>query len=680
MPTDQVIFITLLAYLAGFGVLIIGRKNLSIQLGNVLSISINTLGLLLSFWLISRFRETEIFQYKWVKLGQHEFNFTLLINKLSLLMLALVQGIALLVQVFSLKYMKGDPRYLNYFSYLNLFVFSMLGLVVSGNLLFIFFFWELVGFCSYLLIGFWFEKQSATNASLKAFIVNRIGDAGFLIGIGLVFFLFNTLDLELLSNSQSTAAPGVLTLTALMLFMGCVGKSAQFPLQIWLPDAMEGPTPVSALIHAATMVAAGIFLLARIDFLITPDAGLIIALIGAVTALLAAYSAIFQFDIKKVLAYSTVSQLGLMVMGMGVGAANASLFHLFTHAFFKAGLFLIAGAIIHYAHHEQDMRKMGGLLYKKPWLAFSYIICGAALAGLPFTSGFLSKDALILSAFNWSAEQANPMTILIPLMGIIASVMTAFYVTRQFVLIFLSSSKEKIKWSKPDLMEWVIFPLVICSFWLLHSNNPLDFVTSNFSTHFEIKHQENHWVAYSLLAAAILSIGYSYYRFQILKKDLPQNIWSNLGLNHYYLDHFYVKRVACALVGKFQPNPLDNVNTEEHISSGLTDLVQTIDQKAVDGLVNKIGTGQKNFAKGLTQFDRKGVDGFVGLLTSTIIFLGNVGSYIDSKLVDGLIGWISRLVSNIGEGLRKVQSGRLQSYLMVLILIFVALLIFLAIF
>lgn len=673
MQSAQLIFSTLSAYLAGFALLIILRDKLSPILVSLLSILLNFSGFLASLFLIYSFSGEENVRFQWVRLGENTFEISLLVNRLTLLMFALVQFIALLVQVFSTKYMKGESRFTHYYSYLNLFIFSMLGLVVAGNLLFLFIFWELVGFCSYLLIGFWFEKKSATSASLKAFLMNRIGDAGFLIGIGLVYFQFHTLELSTINETPLQNSP-LLTLTALTLFCGCIGKSAQFPLQVWLPDAMEGPTPVSALIHAATMVAAGIFLLARIDFIITPDAGVAIASIGAFTAVLAAYSAIFQNDIKKVLAYSTVSQLGLLVMAMGAGATNPALFHLFTHAFFKAGLFLIAGAVIHYFHHEQDMRKMGGILHLKPWLAIAYLIFGAALAGLPLSSGFLSKDAVILSVYNWAANHENPLVMIIPLMGIAASVMTAYYVARQFTLVFLRGEQKSFQWNLPDLFEWTLLPLLIASFWFMHSAHPLKFEESYFSGWFAIEHQKNHWVAYSLLGFALLAMIYGYFRSKT-EKEPSKSLWQKIGLEHFGIDHFYVKKVTPALVGNHCP-PDENCTEPE--ANGLADMVSNFESRAVDGLVNEVGTSQKNLSKGLHNFDNGIVDGAVKVLTKSIIGLGKTGSFLDTRLVDGFIDFITGSVEQTGKQLRKIQSGQIQSYLMVLIVIFVALLIFLA--
>ena len=674
MQADQIIFLTLSLYLIGFVVFILLRKKISEKWVNSLSLPVNIVGFILSLLLIINLGEDQVYNFPWVHLGETDFNVSILVNRLTVLMVTLVQFIALLVQLFSTKYMRGEGRYTLYYAYINLFVFSMLGLVVSGNLLFIFLFWELVGFCSYLLIGFWFEKASANQASLKAFLMNRIGDAGFLIGIGLVMYQFGTLELTDLSSQASVIPTTLLTYTGLALFCGCIGKSAQFPLQTWLPDAMEGPTPVSALIHAATMVAAGIFLLARINFLITPDAGIVIAAIGAFTSLLAAYSAIFQFDIKKVLAYSTVSQLGLMVMAMGAGAVNAALFHLFTHAFFKAGLFLIAGAIIHHLHHEQDMRKMGGLLNTKPWLAIAYLICGAALAGMPFTSGYLSKHALVLSAQDWAINQNQPALLLIPFMGFVASVMTAVYVTRLFVMVFLGGPKINVRWSKPDLLEWSIFPLVIASFWTLHSLSPWSLGYSFFTRWFVIAFSENHFIGYGMLALALLAVFVTVRMF--LKQQISlgtQKIWQKLGFYHYGIDELYTHKIAPFFVGKNLKHPSDTVNMEDKNEGGLAVIINTIDEKVLDKSVNMVGRSERSFSQLLFWMDQYIVDGLTELLRKGILFFGKAGAFLDGKFVDAIINGISFYISKIGDRLKGIQGGKVQSYLMALVLILIAL-------
>ena len=342
-------------------------------------------------------------QFSWIDLGPAlQLNIGLKIDALAKVMLLVVTGIGALVHVYSTVYMAEDEGKARFFGSLSLFMFSMLGIVLADNLAMMFVFWELVGVSSFLLIGHWFTKKSAADAANKAFLTNRIGDFGFMTGILLVWSATGSVTFEGIQAglSKLTSSPTLLTLAGLCLFCGAVGKSAQLPLHVWLPDAMEGPTPVSALIHAATMVAAGVYMLARISFILEPSAAAlsVISIIGVCTALIAALMATQQDDIKRVLAYSTLSQLGLMVTGVGVGAWGAAMFHLFTHAFFKALLFLGSGAIIHALHHEQDIWKMGGLRKTMPKTFATFAIGTLALTGCPFLAGFFSKDAILLAA------------------------------------------------------------------------------------------------------------------------------------------------------------------------------------------------------------------------------------------------------------------------------------------
>ncbi len=341
--------------------------------------------------------------YHWIIAGSYSFDMAFLGDQLSAVMLLVVTGVGFLVHLYSTGYMNDDPGYARYFSYLNLFIFSMLVLVLGKNLAMMFIGWEGVGACSYLLIGFWFKDMDKAEAGQKAFVVNRIGDIGFVVAIFLLLAFANgSVDYDTLREHFSDArhvltdAPTI-TLICLLLFVGAVGKSAQIPLYVWLPDAMAGPTPVSALIHAATMVTAGVYMVARLNFLfvLSPTAMTVVMMIGALTALVAASIGLVQNDIKKVLAYSTVSQLGFMVIAVGAGAFGAGVFHLFTHAFFKACLFLGAGAVIHGLHHEQDIRNMGGLKAKMPVVRWTFLIACIAIAGLPPLAGFFSKDAIL---------------------------------------------------------------------------------------------------------------------------------------------------------------------------------------------------------------------------------------------------------------------------------------------
>ncbi len=381
--------------------------------------------------------------------GPLQIKMGIMIDNLTAIMLAMVSLISFLVHVYSTGYMSGDKYYGRYFAYLGIFTFSMLGIVLSDNLFSIYIFWELVGLSSYLLIGFFFEKDSAADAQKKAFLTNRVGDIGMWLGILILYSQFHTFGFEEIYEHIKAGdfhmSQAWLTAAGILLFMGCVGKSAQFPLHVWLPDAMEGPTPVSALIHAATMVAAGVYFVARIFVILTVDALHVIAFIGAITAFMAATIAITQHDIKRVLAYSTVSQLGYMVLGLGVGAYSAALFHLLTHAFFKACLFLGSGAIIHAMHHEQDMRWMGGLSKKMPWTFVTFTIATLALAGLPLTSGFMSKDAILAGALGFAEVEGGGIYYLIPILGFFSAMLTAFYMGRQIWLVFFGESRTHLK-------------------------------------------------------------------------------------------------------------------------------------------------------------------------------------------------------------------------------------------
>jgi NADH-quinone oxidoreductase subunit L len=339
----------------------------------------------------------------WLFVGDLQVDFGLRLDPLSLLMTLIVSFVASFIHLYSAGYMHDDPGYSRFFACLSLFTFSMLGIVLSNNFLQLFIFWELVGVCSYLLIGFWFEKPAAADAAKKAFITNRLGDFGFIFGILVTWATlgslhFGTLESILKQNSQALGP--VATLAGLLIFCGAIGKSAQFPLHVWLPDAMEGPTPVSALIHAATMVAAGVYMLCRVFFLLNSQALAVIAVIGGVTALLAAVIAVQQNDIKRILAYSTLSQLGYMVMAVGLGGPTPAMFHLTTHAFFKALLFLGAGSVIHALHHEQDIWKMGALRKKMPVTFWTFLVGTLALCGVPPFSGFYSKDAILAQALH----------------------------------------------------------------------------------------------------------------------------------------------------------------------------------------------------------------------------------------------------------------------------------------
>jgi NADH-quinone oxidoreductase subunit L len=334
--------------------------------------------------------------YTWLTVGDTRFEIGFLVDRLSALMMLVVTFVSLMVHIYTIGYMHDDPGYQRFFAYISLFTFSMLMLVMANNFVQLFFGWEAVGLVSYLLIGFWYTRETAVYANLKAFLVNRVGDFGFLLGIALVLMQFGTLDYASVFNLVNTN-PGQITLICVLLFVGAMGKSAQFPLHVWLPDSMEGPTPISALIHAATMVTAGIFMVARMSPLyeLSETARSVVMVIGAITALSMGLVALTQFDIKRVVAYSTLSQLGYMTAALGASAYSAAMFHLMTHAFFKAVLFLAAGSVIIALHHEQDMRRMGGLRKYMPWTYWTLLIGAISSAGIPGFAGFYSKDAII---------------------------------------------------------------------------------------------------------------------------------------------------------------------------------------------------------------------------------------------------------------------------------------------
>jgi NADH-quinone oxidoreductase subunit L len=375
--------------------------------------------------------------YRWIAAGTVQVGFRLLVDPLSVAMACLVSGVGFLIHIYSVAYMEGDPGGARYFAYLNLFMAAMLTLVLAGNLVVMFIGWEGVGLCSYLLVAFWFTRPAAARAGVKAFLVTRLGDVGFLIGIFLAFGVFGTADFTTMTNEATrrlAIGGGAATALALLLFAGAVGKSAQLPLYIWLPDAMEGPTPVSALIHAATMVTAGVYMIVRLHavFLRAPFAMDLIASVGAITAIFAAASALVEPDLKRVLAYSTISQLGYMFLAVGVGAFGAGIFHLTTHAFFKALLFLAAGSVMHALGGETDMRRMGGLARRLPRTAGAFAVGALALAGIPPLSGFFSKDLILSDAFRIHGW--------LWVVGVAAAGLTAVYIVRAFAMTFLGEA------------------------------------------------------------------------------------------------------------------------------------------------------------------------------------------------------------------------------------------------
>ncbi len=439
MDTNLVLVLLLAPFLGFLFNVFLGKKAGKNVVGIVGTLSVAVSFVITLYLFANASQEPVVINlFDWISIQRFDISFGFLIDQLSILWLLFVTGIGSLIHLYSISYMHDDEKMHSFFAYLNLFIFFMITLVIGSNLLMMFIGWEGVGLCSYLLIGFWYKNQNYNDAAKKAFIMNRIGDLGFLIGIFIVGSLFNTIDFTTL-KTVITSAKDIndfwIAVAALALFIGATGKSAQIPLYTWLPDAMAGPTPVSALIHAATMVTAGIFMLTRLNFLfdMAPSVQNIIAIVGACTALVAATIALVQNDIKKVLAYSTVSQLGLMFLALGLGAYEVAVFHVITHAFFKACLFLGSGSVIHGLHGEQDMRKMGGLKKAMPITFWTMLIASLAIAGIFPLAGFWSKDEILMTAFNHSNNKA------LWVIGSIASIMTAFYMFRLMYLTFFNS-------------------------------------------------------------------------------------------------------------------------------------------------------------------------------------------------------------------------------------------------
>lgn len=551
------VFILLLSPLLGFLLNLTLGKLMPKQLPGYLASATVLLSFVIAVSLFLGHSATDapidIHLFYWMKLETFNINFGFRLDQLSLLWLLFVTGIGFLIHIYSVGYMKGDKHFDRYFAYLNLFIFFMTILVIGSNLLMMFIGWEGVGLCSYLLIGFWFEDHKNNNAAKKAFIMNRIGDLGFLIGLITLACLFNTIDFVELSQKVpmlSSANIGILSFATLMLFIGAVGKSAQIPLYTWLPDAMAGPTPVSALIHAATMVTAGIFMTVRMNFAFinTPDVMAVIAILGALTALLAATIGLKQNDIKKVLAYSTVSQLGLMFLAVGLGAFQVAVFHVITHAFFKACLFLGSGSVIHAMGGEQDMRRMGGLRHVMKTTYYTFLISALAIAGIPITSGFFSKDEIMIVAFEYQP--------ILWFIACLASLMTAFYIFRVVYLTFFGEFRGT-KEQKDHLHESpksMTLPLIILAFlaffggaislpfgynWLNHFLTPILPYLAGASHHFSTTSLIIMAISIVIAVVGIILA----YNISVTKKSVPVEDGKLTGLDKVIYNKFYVDEI-----------------------------------------------------------------------------------------------------------------------------------------
>jgi NADH-quinone oxidoreductase subunit L len=629
--------------------------------------------------------------YTWLNVGTNGVNISFLVDPLSAIMIMVVSGVGFLIHIYSIGYMADDKRYSRYFGFLNLFVFAMLILVLGDNLLLMFVGWEGVGLCSYLLIGFWFEKKENAIAGMKAFIVNRIGDFGFTLGVILLFWSIGaasgvwTVTFSEIKEHIGVVAPATITAIGILLFIGATGKSAQIPLYVWLPDAMAGPTPVSALIHAATMVTAGVYMIARMNFLfaLTPTAMMVVAIVGAATALFAGTIGLVQNDIKKVLAYSTISQLGYMFLGVGVGAFAAGIFHLMTHAFFKALLFLGSGSVIHGTGGEQDIRKMGGLKKYMPVTFWTFLIGTLAIAGIPGLSGFFSKDEILWKAFS----SAHGHWILW-LIGVLGAGLTSLYMFRLVFVTFFGKNRSgheahetpeqepsgspeccdapatpHIKHAhiheSPKLMTVPLIVLAVLSViggwvgipYVLGGGNHIEhFMEPVFNSGHELTSSQVHESAVATehagaipekgeqhaeanmelllmlisVSVVLISIFLAYYLY-IKRTELPAKIAQKFApihkllLNKYYVDEIYHAVFVKTLL------KLNDI------------LAYKIDLGIIDWFVNKTGKGT--------------------------VDVSNASGWVDYTFVDGAVNTTGQGVLISGDYVRKTQSGLLKSYI-----------------
>ena len=561
----------------------------------------------------------EIPLFDWIKFGSMSIPFSVTIDQLSSLMLLIINGVGMLIHIYSIGYMKEDEGVNRFFSYLNLFIFFMLILVLSSNYLMLFIGWEGVGLCSYLLIGFWYKDHANNDAAKKAFIVNRIGDLGFLLGIFILFSTFNTLSISEIAAKASLMPSGDLTLLAitLCLFIGAMGKSAQIPLFTWLPDAMAGPTPVSALIHAATMVTAGIYLIARssVLFVLSPLTMNIILIVGATTAVVGGLIAIYQNDIKKVLAYSTVSQLGFLFMALGLGSFSGAMFHLTTHAFFKALLFLAAGSVIHALSGEQDIRKMGGLRTKIPFTFGLFIIGTIAISGIPPFAGFFSKEVILTAAFEHGMG-----------MGILAtfiSLLTTLYMFRLLFVVFFKPANKELKalahiHESPKVMLYPMAVLALLSVFggflqlpALFSETHVfeNYLSPIFAASTSLKGITEHalsvqteWLIMIIPISIIgLLVFFSYKRF-VGSKELVEPT----GIEKIFASKFYFDEIYDFLL----------VKPVGFLSDFFRDF---IDQTLINGFVNAIGNGTLFLGKRLRLLQTGNVGFYFLLMVFSVI-------------------------------------------------------------
>ena len=653
---------TMLPLASSVLILLVGQKRLGNR-GGLLATTVMGLSFLccvgaLIGWM--GYEKTIVWNVKWIPIGDYGYLYLgALVDGLTIAMMTMVSFVAFLVHIYSIGYMEGDKRYSRFFAYLSLFTFSMMGIVISNSIMQLFVFWELVGLTSYLLIGFWYENKGPQLACKKAFVMNRIGDAGFLIGFGILFVQlkgqvilpaaegiveFGDATHTITSMLGALANEGVnianpapshwwLTAAGIGLFCGAIGKSAQFPLHTWLPDAMEGPTPVSSIVHSATMVAAGVYLTGRIYPILTPAAHIFVATIGLITLVMAAVMAMVMTDIKRVLAYSTLSQLGYMILGLGVGAWGFALFHLITHAFFKCCLFQCSGSVIHAAHHQQDMRYYGGLGKKMKVTMICYGVCMLAIAGasIPFSSaiiehgigmsGFYSKDGIIAGAFNYgnALSSLGPYAYLFWIGPVVIAYITPFYMARSFALTFLGKPRDEHLYDHAHeaprsmlIPQVILATLAVVSGWGLFQFRDLIFqaepniawiqTAKDLGGHSAGMDSTHLFLLMGFGWIAAIGAGIYMYKDGFAISSKIVRVWGikhlhTWALNKFYFDHLYdgfainVSKVVSVIIGAFDKFIVDGVvNLSAWLTRMVALLVGWFDNKVIDGAVNGAAT------------------------------------------------------------------------------------------
>lgn len=618
------IFLVPLLPLLGFVINgLLGKKMPKVLVG-----TIGTLVMVLAFALVVYFffnlkGQNYVLLYKFIDTPFLKVPFEFLVDPLSITMMLIITGIGSLIHLYSTAYMHEDEGFYRYFAYLNLFVFFMLLLVLGANYVIMFIGWEGVGLCSYLLIGFWFKNQNYNDAAKKAFIVNRVGDLGFLLGMFLLMYVTKSDNLDyknvfdfFKSNSGAVSA-GMLTAITLLLFIGATGKSAQIPLYTWLPDAMAGPTPVSALIHAATMVTAGIYMIVRSNvlFVLAPDTMMIIAIVGVATALFAATIGLVQNDIKKVLAYSTVSQLGYMFLALGVGAFTSGLFHVMTHAFFKALLFLGAGSVIHAMHHEQDIRSMGGLSKKLPITHLTFLLGTLAIAGIPPFSGFFSKDEILAFAY-----QKSPI---LWAFGVIGAMLTAFYMFRLYILTFKGTFR---------------------------------------GTHEQEHHLHESPLAMTLplIILALLSVVGGFLNLG--------EVFGNSALLHHYLEPVFVVPNVPQTEAHHLPHSTEYILMAISTSAVIGSIIFAIIKYSNNKNVPVADAEQTGLHK--VVYNKYYVDELYDtVIVKPLYVLSSFGSKIlDNAIIDGFVNAIGKLVLLLSDYTRRIQTGNISFYILLMVI------------